>query len=299
MRILLFGATGFLGGRVLERLLDERHEVVAVVRDPAPLARYGTQVSVVRGDIAVPSTYRGQGLQCDASINCVGLLRGGFRGREYARVVVRGTQAWVKECQEAGIQHVVLVSANGADPEGPPYARTKWTAEQAVRNAGPAWTIFRPSFIIGPGGIVEQFGRLLKLRVLPVFGRQDYLGEPIDRDDVVAAILASLRSAKAKNRVFHLGGPDQVTYREMVDAIRRHTGTKCWMPTLPRSVGYAMAGTLGWLPFFPATVENLRLLFKGNLVPERDVELVLGIQPKPFEASVKAAVEGLHGAKTA
>ena len=263
------------------------------MRDPKPLVRYGKQVSVVRGDIAVPSTYRGQGLRCHASINCVGLLRGGFRGREYARVVVRGTQAWLNECREAGVKHVVLVSANGADPEGTPYAKTKWMAEQAVRNSGLTWTLFRPSFVIGPGGITERFATLLKLRVLPVFGRQDYLGEPIDLDDVVTAILGSLTSAKAKNRLFHLGGPDQVTYREMLTTIRRHAGIRCWLPTMPRIMGYAMAGTLGWLPFFPATLENLRLLFKGNVTPEREFEAVFGKRPKPFDESVAAAVKGI------
>lgn len=293
MRVLLFGATGFIGGRVLERLLGEGHDVVAVVRDPHDLQAYGKRVSVVKGDIAVPMTYRGQGLHCQASINCVGLLRGGLGGKKYARVVVKGTHAWLKECQESSVKHVVLVSANGADPEGPAYAKTKWKAEQAVRNSGLAWTIVRPSFVVGPGGIVEQFAKLLKLRILPVFGRQDYLAEPVDRDDVADVIVGSLKNGNAKNRAFHLGGPDQVTYREMLETIRRHAGTGCWIPTLPRFVGYTMAGTLGWLPFFPATVENLKLLFNGNLTPERDFEAVFRRTPKPFDASVIDALQGL------
>jgi NADH dehydrogenase len=291
MKVFLLGATGFIGSRVMERLLEDGHEVVALVRDPTTVAAR-ERLTVLKGDVAVRRTYRGQLFQCQASINCVGLLRERINhpGERYARVVVQGTESWVEEAREAGVKHLVYVSANGAAAQGTKYQRTKWLAEQAVQRAGPAWTIFRPSFVIGPGGFVAQVLGLLKLRLLPVFGKQTYLASPVDRDDLVNAIVASLRTPKARNRLFHVGGPEDVTYEHMVTTIRDAARIRATVFRLPKFMGYAMTACLGWLPFFPATLENLRMLLKGNVVSEDAWMDAFQADPTFFEPAVKKSV---------
>lgn len=291
MKVFLLGGTGFLGSHVLPRLLSAHHEVWALARSPRDLAGYGEGLHVIPGDITKPLTYRGRALGCTVSINLVGLLRQNrWRGATYAKTVVRGTEAWIQECRESGVKHIVLASANGADPNGTPYQRTKWMAEQAVRNSGLAWTILRPSLLVGAGrDFSHQMAGLLKLRIVPIWGRQDYYFEPVAADEVARCIVESLRQPKAKNRVLHLGGPEQLSYKELLQGIRTQTGTRCLFLPTPKLAGYLLTALLGWLPFFPATHENLRLLFRGNLVPEHDWESLFGITPKGYPAQLEAA----------
>lgn len=291
MKVFVVGGTGFVGSHVLPRLIAAKHEVWALARSPEALAPYQGDVRIIKGDITKPLTYRGRALGCTASINMVGLLRENrFRGETYRRIVVRGTEQWVQECREAGVKHLVLVSANGADPRGTKYQRTKWVAEQAVRNSGLSWTILRPSFLIGAGAdFSHQMARLLKLRLVPVWGRQDYYFEPVAVDEAARVIVESLRHPKAKNRVFHLGGPDQLTYKEILQGIKRETHTACALLPAPKSLGYAMGAALGWIPGFPATLENLKMLFAGNVTPEHEWEAAFGLVPKGYEEQLRAA----------
>lgn len=296
MKVFLVGGTGFLGGHVLPRLLAAQHEVWALARRPADLSRHVERVHVIPGDLTRPLTYRGRALGCTASINLVGLLRENrWRGATYARTVVKGTEAWLQECRESGVKHVVLVSANGADPNGTQYQRTKWIAEQAVRNSGLAWTIVRPSLVIGSGqDFSHQMARLLRLRLVPIWGRQDYSFEPVAADEAARAIVESLRQPKAKNRILHIGGPEQLTYKELLDGIREETGIRCLFVPAPKWAGLLLAALLGWLPFFPATYENLKLLYRGNVVPEHEWETIFGIAPKDYRGQLQAAFEP-HG----
>lgn len=287
MRVFVCGATGFIGSRLVERLLEDGHEVVGLARRRRGFEPFQGRVEAVIGDLSKPRTFRGRMLHCHASVNLVGLIRQSrLRGLTYSRVVARGSQSWVRECEEAGVKQVVYVSALGADPEGVPYQRSKWAAEQAVRNSRLAWTIFRPSFVAGPGGFAQSFASLSALRVVPAWGRQTYYFDPVDRDDLADAIVASLRNPKARSQTYAVGGPNRLTYREMVEAIAAAAGRRVWFVPTPWMLGYAMAATLGWLPFFPATLENLRMLRQGSAAPDARWAKDLGIEPKSFRDSL-------------
>lgn len=292
MRVFVAGATGFIGRPLVRALALRGDRVVALARDPGGL-RGLDGVEPVHGDFADPDTYRGRILGCDASVHLVGLLKASRK--TFERVVARGTRDWVQACRDAGVRHLVYVSAIGAAADGTPYQRSKWAAEEAVRASGVPYTIFRPSFVLGPGGFVEQIDRLLRFRVLPLFGRQDYRATPVARDDLVAAIAASLREPAARGRVFHMGGPQAVTYEDIVRAIRDTGGRRAALPQVPKWLGFTAAGLLGWFPGFPADVDNLRMLLEGNEAPENDWERTFGIRATPFRDAVQAAVAGLRG----
>jgi uncharacterized protein YbjT (DUF2867 family) len=106
--------------------------------------------------------------------------------------------------------------------------------------------------------------------------------------------VAIVGNPKAKNRVLHVGGPDVVTYAQMLRTFRDVGGRHAWLPRLPKWLGFTMAALFGWLPFFPANVDNLRMLFQGNTAPEHDWEGLTGIQAKSFERSVNEAMAALR-----
>lgn len=281
MRVFLLGGTGFVGGHILEALLSAGHEVTCLVRDPRALSEHGDRVRRVTGDIALPHTYRASLQDHRATINCVGLIRERRRkGVTYERVVVRGTQAWVDAAKEAGVKHVLLISALGAGPEGTPYQVTKWKAEQAVRLSGLAWTIFRPSIIFGPGeDATREFARMLRRRIVPLPGGGKPVFEPVAVWDVARCVAGALERAEARNRVFHLGGPEQITLKQIYGQIQRVLGVRVLYLPVPFWVSKLGAALLSWLPFFPATLEMVRLLQQGSVAPEHDWAKVFGLGP--------------------
>lgn len=291
MRVFILGGTGFIGTQIVRKLLADGHEVVGLARHEEAFDRFEGRVAAVGGDITKPLTYRGHLLDCDASINLVGLIREKKRrGLTYERVVVQGTRNWIRECQEANVKRVVYISALGADPKGTSYQRTKWAAEQAVRNADLEWTIFRPSFVSGKEGAIPQFSSLFRLKIVPVWGKQNYFFDPVDVGDLAAAIVRSLKSAKARRRLYPVGGPDRLTYKEMLDVIAKAHGRKPWFVRMPWFMAYAIGATLGLIPSFPATLENFQMLRGGSAAPDQEWIGDLGIQPRRFRESVESHV---------
>lgn len=287
MRVFLLGATGFIGSHLVERLLQEGHAVVGVARDKSAFAKFGPRITAVTGDITKPETWRDKMAGCHASINLVGLIRERkSKGLTYERVVVEGTRNWIRACEEAGVKRAVYVSALGADAKGTGYLRTKWAAEQLVRAADLEWTIVRPSFVSGEEGAIPQFASLLRFKIVPYWGRQDYHFDPVDVDDLAAMIVRSLNSPKARRRLYPVGGPDRLTYKEMLQAIAKATGRKAWFVRAPWFFAYLVGALLGWIPFFPATLENFRMLRGGSEAPDQEWTKDLGIKPTPFRESV-------------
>jgi uncharacterized protein YbjT (DUF2867 family) len=287
MRVLVLGATGFIGFHLVEELLDQGHEVVGVARDPRGFDRFRGRITAVPGGITRPETYRSHLRGCGGSINLVGLLRERrAKGLTYEKVVVEGTRDWVAACDRANVGRIAYVSALGAAPQGTPYLRTKWAAEQAVRGSSAQWTIFRPSFVSGEDGAMPQFASLLRLRFVPVWGRQTYQFEPVDVEDLAKGLVAALKNPKARSRVYSVGGPDRLTYKEMLKAIGRATKTRALFLPAPWWAGFTMAALLGWLPFFPATVENLRQLKQGSIASDAQWAADLGVERTPFEESL-------------
>lgn len=288
MRVFILGATGFIGSHIVQRLLDDGHSVVGVARDEKAFAKFGGRVSAVKGDITNPMTWRGHMLHCDASINLVGLIRERkSKGLTYERVVVQGTKNWIRECEEAGAKRAVYVSAIGADPKGTGYQRSKWAAEQATRNADLEWTIVRPSFVSGEEGAIPQFASLLKFKLVPYWGKQEYYFDPVDVDDLATMIVKSLKSPKARRRVYSVGGPDRLTYKEMLAKIAKAQGRRPWFIRIPWFVAYLIGFFLGWMPFFPATLENFRMLRGGSAAADQEWTKDLGITPTHFDESLR------------
>jgi NADH dehydrogenase len=170
--------------------------------------------------------------------------------------------------------------------------RSKWAAEQAVRVSGVQWTIFRPSLVSGEEGFARELGKLLALKVAPVWGRQQYFFQPVDVDDVATAVAHSLKNPKTRNQVYHLGGPGHYTYRELLQEIAHAKRKKVWFVRLPWFFAFTAGALLGWLPFFPATLENFRLLRQGSVAPEDKWVSELKVQPTPFPSSLAKAMAG-------
>ncbi|HZD93726.1 MAG TPA: complex I NDUFA9 subunit family protein, partial [Candidatus Sulfotelmatobacter sp.] len=215
MKVLLTGATGFVGRHMLSRLVDEGHSVHALVRDPAKAAGLAANgISLVPGDV-VSGTGLEQGMQgCDAVVHLVGIIM--EKGANtFERVHHLGTRNVVEAAKRSGIRRFIQMSALGVRASGvAAYQTTKWLGEEEVRKSGIPYCILRPSLIFGPGDgfITQMIATMRSAPILrPVPGNGSPRFRPIFIDDVTACFVQALGSEAATNQTIELGGPNELS----------------------------------------------------------------------------------------
>jgi NADH dehydrogenase len=289
MRVLLTGASGYVGSYVLRALLRENHTPRCLVRgSAADLALQDDAIEVATGDVTEPSSLDDALADCDAVIHLVGIIEEKrSKGVTFERIHVGGTRHVVEAAQRTGTDRFIHMSANGARPNNATdYQRTKWEAEQIVKDAGFGhWAIFRPALLFGEPdpGRPEFSSRLLDdlvrpFPVLPVFGDGQYELQPVHVTDVASAFVQALTTDAAHGQAYVAAGPDRYSYVNVLDRIARGAGLapkpKVHVPVSVARLGVYTVGRVGLLPISPAQFE---MLVEGNTGDEtafyRDFDL--------------------------
>jgi len=275
-RVLLTGASGFLGREVLRRLLAGGSEVVAVSRRPR-------RDTISPGVIQVAAEITGGewhrwAEHCSAAIHLAGTIHELPRARDTVDRVNRvGTESVVAACRAHGIRRLVYVSALGAHRDATTaYLRSKWHAEEAVRRSGLDWTIVRPALLFGPGDRFSgTLARMLRrLPVFPVFGSGAYVLQPIAVAEVAAALVAALEIGACASEVVEMGGPEILTYVEAVRRTAAVLGVRRTLVHLPVGVSRLMVRVLQWAPDPPITPDQLTMLLAGSRCDTRAASLL-------------------------
>jgi NADH dehydrogenase len=272
MRVLLTGATGYVGSYILRELLDQGHTPRCLIRGRArDLAVQDDAIEIATGDVTRPASLDGAFADCDAVVHLVGIIdERPAHGVTFDRIHVDGTQHVVDAARNAGIDCFIHMSANGARPDdGTAYQRTKWTAEQRVSDTGfDHWTIFRPSLLFGnpDPGRPEFASQLLDdlvrpFPLLPVFGDGRYEMQPVHVTDVAEAFVQALTRDAAHEETYVAAGPDRFAYVDVLDRIAIGGGlspkSKVHIPLPLARLGVYTAGRIGLLPISPTQFEML------------------------------------------
>lgn len=290
MRVFITGATGFVGSRIIERLIERGHRVTSLVRKPEK-ANLPPEVDVAEGD-ALDATGLSEKMKgCDAVVNLIGIIREfPNQGITFERLHIGVTRNLVEAANRSGIKRFIQMSANGVRENGiTGYQKTKYEAERIVKSRKLEWTIFRPSLIFGkpPDGRTEfctEIGRVIKAApFIPVFGGGEYLFQPIHVSDVARCFVGALEKPDCAFRTFHLGGGDIKSYMNILDAICLGMG-KSPKPKVrvPWKMAKPFISLMGRFAFFPATAEQIEMLLEGSRVPESDFKEMFEIEPVPF-----------------
>lgn len=246
--VTIFGGSGFVGRYIARRLAKDGWRLRIVTRDPSEagfLRTYGVvgQVEPVFGNIRDDATVRAAIHGAEAVVNCVGTFEA--RGRNnFDAIQVEGAGRVARIAAELGVARLVHVSAIGADPAAPSaYARTKAGGEAAVLAHFPDAVILRPSVIFGTED--RFFNRFAGMPgpVLPVVGAGTRF-QPVWVDDVAAAAQKAVNGEAAPG-VYELGGPEAMTFRDLMKRMLAETRRRKLIVNLPFGIARIVAGLNG------------------------------------------------------
>jgi NADH dehydrogenase len=292
--VSVFGGSGFLGRRLVQRLVSEATTVRVAVRHPerarSALHAAGLdRVSVFGGDVRDRATVAAALAGADAAVDAVSayIETGGVT---FEAVHELGAKTLAQEAAAAGVARFVLVSGIGADPEsGSAYIRARGRGERAVQQVFPGATIVRPSAMFGPGdalfGTLDHLARLLP--VLPLIGGGRTRLQPVYVEDVAEAIARILAEPETAGRTYELAGPTVYTLRELFVIALRIIGKRRLLVSVPFAAAEVQARLFELLPNPPLTSGQVDLLKADNVASGTLPGLrELNILPKAIEVIV-------------
>ena len=285
MRVLLTGATGLLGGALLELLLARGHETRCLVRaDSANASRLdGQRVEILHGNAArEEDLYRALG-GADALLHVAGI--------EYAPPVIRAAG-------RAGVDRVLIVGSTSAHSAYAFRSGPKLRMEELVRGSGLAWTILRPSMIYGSERD-KNVHRLLRFLdrspVFPVFGPGMNLWQPVYHEDCASGVLEALERPASVRHSYDLPGAEPLAYLDLVKTAAAALGRNpriVRLPIEPVRLALAAAERLRLpLPFDSGQVMRLR---EDKAYPYGRARRDLDYTPRPFREGVALEVARLR-----
>jgi uncharacterized protein YbjT (DUF2867 family) len=289
-RILVTGATGFIGRRLVPALIEEGYDVRAMTRAPE---EYDGPGDPVGADVAEPGSL----VDALEGVSIAYYLVHSLDDADFEEKDAAAARAFAKAASDQGVRQIVYMGGLGDDDEElSDHLESRRQVEGLLGGTGVPVTVLRAGIVIGDGGIsweiTRQLVKNLPAMIVPKWATTK--AQPIGIDDVVRYLVGVAGREEALGRVFEVGGPDQLTYREMLEIASEVQAGKrvpiLEVPLLtPRLSSY-------WL----ALVTDVDATTGRNLIESMDVEvlvkehsirdLVPG-QPLSYKEAVRRALE--------
>lgn len=296
MKVGVIGGTGFIGSYLIDELLEFGMQPVVLVRPGSDSRlRHAVECEVVTGDLNDSDAVMRLVRSVDAMIYNVGILREfPSRGITFNRLQYEAPKHVIDAALQAGVSNFLLMSANGIRPDGTTYQRSKYSADSYLAQSGMDYSIFRPSVVFGdPRGRMEFATQLCRDIInvplpAPLFfnglnaaNAGKFELSPVHVKDVARAFVNQLAAPLESNRIFHLGGPDILTWKDILKTIASAVGKDKLMLPVPVQ-GVRLAATLlDRFESFPITRDQITMLMESNVCAAEDLNS-MGIIPRPF-----------------
>jgi NADH dehydrogenase len=276
---------------VVHDLLEHNYEVRCLVHSPGrerifPPRSVDVQYGSVTDPNALASAFQG----VDRVVHLVAVIRQ-QRGATFSQINHQGTANIVEAAKQAGgVRHFVQVSAIGASNNRRyPYLYSKWQGEQEVVNSGLPYTVLRSSIIFGEGDeFINALAALVRaFPLVPVVGLGRNRLQPIAAEDVARCIALTLARDDLKGRTIEIGGPEQLSYNQIVGIVARtmnKSRLRFHIPVFLMRLNVALMELA--LPRSPITTEELRMLQIRNVAEAGVVEETFGFTPRPLEGNI-------------
>jgi uncharacterized protein YbjT (DUF2867 family) len=229
MKVLVAGASGFVGGRLCRALVDDGHSVRAMTRQPASYRGAGDPVF---GDVSEAASLRPALVGCKAAYYLVHSLGNSTFERDDAAAARRFGAA----ASDAGLKRIIYLGGLGRDDdELSAHLRSRRAVERLLREAGVPVTVLRAGIIVGQGGVSWEITRQL-VEHLPVMVTPQWVRtrtQPIAVADVVRYLVGVLSAREALGRTFEIGGPEIMRYIDMMRRVAAIEGRRTLVLPVP------------------------------------------------------------------
>jgi len=267
-KVTVFGGTGFLGQRVVQRLLERDFSVRVAARHPERIAALfpGVQLEAIHADVNDDRSVAAAVAGVEGVLNAVSLYRESGP-QTFHSVHVEAAARVAQLAREAGVEQFIHMSGIGSDAgSASPYIRSRGEGEKAVREAFPSTTLIRPSVMFGRGdAFLIPIARMLRrLPAFPLFGRGQTQLQPAHVEDVAEAIAKVMQNPRSP-MCYELGGPRIYTYRSLLEVIARYLGKKPLLVPMPFGLWHALASVAEMLPEPPITRNQVELMQLDNV----------------------------------
>jgi uncharacterized protein YbjT (DUF2867 family) len=298
MKVLVTGATGFVGREVVRQLHETGHSIRILARNyNSPrvrkvISRYGREVHC--GDVSDAVSLNGAANGMDAVIHLVGIIAE-VGASTFENIHMRGTTNIVSAAQQAKVRRFVHMSALGTRPNAASrYHQTKWAAEEAVRHSGLDFTIFRPSLIYGlQDQFINLFAKLIRLSpVVPLLASPQARFQPVSVETVAAAFTKSLGERQSIGQTYDLCGPEALRLAEIVDCILTVVQRRRLKMQVPVGLARCQAFVLELVcrrmlrTAPPLTRDQLLMLQEDNLGDPRPANELFRLQQVPLREGI-------------
>ncbi len=280
--ILVAGGTGQLGGMIASLLVHHRKPVRALVRGgPSANKLADTGVETVPGDLKDQASLR---VACAGIDTVITTANSSARGGEDTIETVdhAGNRNLIEAAAAAGVRQFVFISALGACPEHPsPFLRAKGETEQLLRDSGMAWTVLQPNLFMDKLPIAVVGGPALAGQPVTLAGQGRRRHSMVAMRDVAEYAIAALDHKEAERRTLLIGGPQPLSWRDVVTVFEQELGRTIPVRTVP--LGQPIPGMppmitelLNALETYDSPLDTTALATTYRITPTRLVDFVHG-----------------------
>jgi uncharacterized protein YbjT (DUF2867 family) len=297
VKVLVAGASGFVGRRLCLALAEAGHDVVAMTRDPGGYAGAGTPVY---GDVRDPGTLSTAMADCDAAYYLVHSLS----DADFERKDAEAAATFGETAALGGLQRIIYLGGLGDDKDTlSAHLRSRRKVEKLLRTGGVPVTVIRAGIIVGHGGISWELTRQL-VEHLPVMITPRWVAtrtQPIAVDDVVRYLLGVLALPEAAGRVFEIGGPEVLQYITMLRRVAAIQGRSIAILPVPLLTPGLSSLWLTLVTDVDTATGRALVDSMTNEVVVRDESIrdLVPFDPMPYDDAVREALDERTQAKRA
>lgn len=282
-RILIVGASGFIGSHLATALADAGHEIICAIRQLPPQQELAG-FTIIPVDYTCDLTaddWKATLSGIDIVINAVGIIK--ERGKQtFEALHVHAPKTLFKACAAVHIQ-VIQISALGADKEAASrYHLSKKVADDYLLSVASKAIIVQPSLVYGPGGAsANLFNLLASLPIIPLPGAGDQKIQPIHISDLTQAIVALIKNEQYFGKRVHLVGPEPLILQQYLNELRLMMGLgPGWFVHIPLALVESAAQMGKWFKKSIFDIDTWQMLKRGNIADCDTTRKLLGHQPR-------------------
>ena len=289
--VLVTGANGFIGRLLTKALLAEDVHLRCMVRKPSGSAE--SSVETVRGDLLEPSSLPAALAGVDTAYYLVHAMAGGRAGFE--RRDREAAENFVRAAEKAGVRRVIYLGGLGETGDDlSEHLKSRLEVADILRSGIFATTFLRAAIIIGAGGASFEMVKALVER-LPVMITPRWvttLCQPIAVEDVISYLVGCLNDERTAGRTFDIGGPDVITYKEMMERFGRIRGRSLYILPVPVLTPRLSSYWVGFItPVAPSVSMPLIEGLKNEVIcREHSIRLLIPLKLTSYDEAVRRSL---------